>query len=248
MSDNGQNDCTQTPVVGELLPGQPINLAHPAVLQVLDDCGTQEMLMRLDIFSESIFRTIYEGGQPVAYDEISPLALAQALAGVEATTGILPHDTIFCHYSGHEYYLAIYLPPERHSLHLDGEEQSLEIPLPPLVFVGRALTYRVFALADDGWPGERTPLYRAPFPNVFPDGLICAGSVRFPGCHPNTIHQAAALFLESHFNRDLAGGKSQTHPKGVIALWQELVEKSADVYPLEDLVPVGIALGELLKT
>jgi PRTRC genetic system protein B len=243
MSDNGQSDCPQTPVAGEPLPGQPINLAHPAVLQVLDDCGAQELLMRLDIFGESIFRTIYEGGQPVAHDEVSPLDLAQALAGVEATTGILPRDTLFCHRSGDEYRLAIYLPPERRPLHIDGEERSLEIPLPPLVFAGRATIYQVFALSGDEWPQAGTPLYRAPFPNIFGGGRICAGTVSFPPCRPDTIHRAAALFLESHFNRDLAGGKSQAHPKDVIALWRELI--GVDTYPPDDLVPAGMTLGEL---
>lgn len=230
-------------VRGQTLPG-PVNLAH--LDGVLEGAAEQKLLMSLDIYEEAVFRTTYRDGRAVATDEVSPLELAQALASIDAGTGVLPPDTLFYRQSGGGYHLAVYLPPAIRPLRLDGEPEPVAVPLPPLVFAGRGTDYHVYALATGEWPAARTPLYHAPFPNVHARGRICSGSVVFPACRPETIHRAAGLFFESRFNQDLARNKSQKH-ENIVELWRELDEARIEQYPLDDLVEMGQALGDLFQ-
>lgn len=236
MSDNGRNVCAQT------LPDR-VNLVHLVGVESLGD-ETQELLIRLDLYTEAIFRTSYRGGQPVSHDEVSPLDLAQALIGLDAGTGVLPPNVLFCCRGGEER-IGIYLPPECRALRLAGEPEPLMVPTPPLVFAGRGKSYYVFALGDDDWPTAETALCRAPFPNVYFDGRICPGSVKFPRLGLETVHESANLFLASEFNRDLVGGKSQERPNDVTALWRALDTRRAEAYPASDLVSAGMTLGEM---
>jgi PRTRC genetic system protein B len=218
----------------------------------------QQIILRLDFYAESIVRTTCDAGRPVAYDEILPDDLGRALAGLSFSTGLLPRDTLFYQGSG-DCRIGIYLPPAVRTLWLDGEKTPLQVPLPPLVFVGQGDSYHIYALsrmnpaglANVDWPSAATVLYRAPFPNVHADGTICRGSVEFPTCGAATIHHAAGLFFESQFNKDLANDKSQRYPRDVVDLWRALAPHppaglgGSEEYPLKDLVEMGMTVGDL---
>ncbi|RME71825.1 MAG: hypothetical protein D6784_14560 [Chloroflexi bacterium] len=207
----------------------------------------QELLVDIQIYSESIWRTIYEEDKPVRRDEVSPADLALALAGVNPGTGLLPQNTLFLRQDGDETCLGIYLPPAVQNLHVEGKDgrRVYRLPLPPLVLVGRGTSYRLYALAGENWPAAETQLYHAPFPNIYSNGLVCRGSVAFPPAGPETIHRAAALFFESQFNEDLAGGKSRKYPLNVLQMWAEV--EQAEVYPVDDLNPANLKMEDLLK-
>src|SRR5258706_5478467 len=51
---------------------------------------------------------------------------------------------------------------------------------PALVFAAAGGKWYVFAVKDKGRPGPDTPLYRAPYFNVWKTGEICTGNVRLP--------------------------------------------------------------------
>lgn len=220
------------------------NLLTLPPLAAPDDAG-QALRLRLDIYDESIIRTTFVAGLPAGYDELSPLDVARALADVAPAGGWLPENAVYVR-PGHETRAVIYLPAAVRSLNIDGESHALRVPLPPLLFYGRGKKYHIYALAEAGWPTAKTALYHAPFPNVYPDGGICPGTVEFPACDPAAIHQAARLFFESAFNSDLANGKSQSHPQNVIALWRDLARPNITRFPTEDLVSHNLTLEAVL--
>jgi len=205
----------------------------------------QTLRLRLDIFDESIIRTTFINGQPAGYDELSPLDVARALADVAPAGGWLPQDTVFLR-PGLEYRIVIRLIETIWGVRLD-DGKMFVIPLPPLLFYGRGKSYYLYALAEENWPTAKTELYHAPFPNVHPDGCICPGSVQFPDCGPDTIHQAADLFFKSAFNHDLDNGKSRACPGSIIEQWRRLDRADARAWPLADLIPHHLTLAEVLR-
>lgn len=60
------------------------------------------------------------------------------------------------------------------------EVDGKKFPIPPLVFRVTAGILSVRALAEDIRPKAATPLFMAPFWNVFDDGRVCHGSMRAP--------------------------------------------------------------------
>ncbi len=206
----------------------------------------QLLLMRLDLYPEAILRTTYADGQVVSYDEVSPADVAGALAGLDVGTGVLPPNVLF-YRQGSAERVAVYLPAQVRAVRLDGDPGPLTIPWPPLVFVGQGMVYQVFALNTGDWPQATTPLCHAPSPNVYTKGDVCQGTVKFPRCSLATVHEAAGLFFSSQFNRDLSVGRTSRKHKNVVHLWRELDEAKADAYPLDDLVPTGATLEDLLR-
>lgn len=206
----------------------------------------QLLLMRLDLYPEAILRTTYADGRVVSYDEVSPADVASALAGLDVGTGVLPPNVLF-YRQGSAERVAVYLPAQVRAVRLDGDPGPLTIPWPPLVFLGQGRVYQVFALATGDWPQADTPLCHTPSPNVHTSGNVCQGTVKFPRCSLATVHEAADLFFSSQFNHDLSVGQVSRKHKNVVHLWRELDEAGADTYPLDDLVPTGATLEDLLR-
>jgi hypothetical protein len=107
--------------------------------------------------------------------------------------------------------IGVWLPPAVRSITFASgrRPQAWRVPLPGCVFVGEGVRYSIYAAVNRPTQ-ESSPLCLMPLPNVHGNGSICAGSVQFPVCSAETIHAAAALFFESEFNHDLAGGKITT--------------------------------------
>ena len=190
--------------------------------------------VRLDLYEEAIVLTRYEGDDrrtsyPVAVDD-----LVAAFSRVPVSTGLLPANCLFWGRENGEAHMAIYVPGRR--WRLQTAERTFHIPLPPLIFLGAGVQYRVYAVKRR--PQVMLPeLYHCPTPNVHPDGLICQGSAPFPACASDTIEQALSLFLEgSLFNGDLAAGKCRRFPDDVRRLWGQL--EGARRFPPGELVSV----------
>jgi len=171
---------------------------------------------------------------------ISPDALAQVLARVPISLGLLPMGTIGAGRLNGQPFLVRYVPPA--TARLQTPDRTYQIPLPPLVWAGCGNDYRVFALAPvNNRIGPAMPLYLAPFPNCYGDGRICWGNVRdVASASGATLDTVLKLFLEdSQFNLHLAGDKSKAYPVSVLAAWAALEESETETYPLDDLVPAG---------
>jgi PRTRC genetic system protein B len=86
------------------------------------------------------------------------------------------------------------------------------VPQPPLLFIAQNRSLDVFALAENVRPTLQTPLYRAPYWNVFEGrgsegGRVCLGSMALPdSVEPQDVGAWSDAFFASNFTH-LTGGK-----------------------------------------
>lgn len=182
---------------------------------------------------------------------ISPEALAQALGKLPISAGLLPEGTISAGlHQGEPFYVQHLRPAKRRLMVSEGgTPTAYTIELPPLIWAGWRNQYRIFALNTTTALAADTPLYHAPFPNVFiPQGTICWGNVRVPAATASAMAVALKLFLEeSQFNTHLDDGKSKVASGSILTQWRELAKpKTPPAYPLADLIAAGRRLGSLL--
>ncbi|MBZ9714484.1 hypothetical protein [Deinococcus multiflagellatus] len=106
-------------------------------------------------------------------------------------------------------------------------------PQPPLLMIARRHILWVFALMENVRPTLDTPLFRAPYLNMFGEGQLCMGSVTLPATfNPADPHAHTQRFFESHFN----GANTLTWRTGTHAqLWQSAAEQGH--FPPDQLVP-----------
>ena len=116
---------------------------------------------------------------------------------------------------------------------------------PNLVFVATSGKLRVFALAKAGRPTPETKLYVAPYWNVFRDGQMCQGDVKYPeGLLPQNIPAFEDAFFDSIFTHAEVNPLTY-HPKGHTGFWADL--RSVKTIPAKWLVPCGKTLMEVLE-
>jgi hypothetical protein len=99
---------------------------------------------RLDLYEEAVVLTRYEGDDrrtsyPVAVDD-----LVAALSRVPVSSGLLPPGCLFWERTNGETRMAVCVPGRR--WRLPTAERIYDIPLPPLVFAGAGVQYRVYAV------------------------------------------------------------------------------------------------------
>lgn len=173
---------------------------------------------------------------------VSPAAVRAAFSHEPIDSGWLPAGTVRWGLDLAGHWAVHFVPAQIHTLRFSPAPGfadtsgliQLRVPLPPLVFMGYATTYHVWALAHQGF-NPHLNLHHAPLPNVHPDGLICFGANLPPDAA--RIGQAWQLFLEAPFNGDLASGKSRAQPNDVRVQLRSLADAHRPKYPLRDLVP-----------
>jgi PRTRC genetic system protein B len=124
---------------------------------------------------------------------------------------------------------------------------SQELPLPALVWAADKKRLFVFALTGKGKPRLNTPLYNAPFFNLYRNGNVCMGSVAV------RISQSASLeefteawegyFFGSYFSHLIDGHNPVAG--NLISLYQSLAGTGA--FPVEELTPTTKQLKHLLQ-
>ncbi len=73
-------------------------------------------------------------------------------------------------------------------------------PMPPLVFIVKNDRLSLYALHHNERPTPNTPLYRAPFYNLFADASVCTGSMPRPtGITPDVTHDYEQAYFGSTF-------------------------------------------------
>lgn len=196
----------------------------------------------LEIYREGVFITKREGDATVRHP-VSATDLIAALTDQPVSTGFLPRNVLFWQRQGGNERIAIFVSARRWRVTLN--EARLRIPLPPLVFIGEATNYQVFAL-------EKRPslqqiatarLFNFPGSNVNASGSICRGNVPFPTASTETIDEALALFMSSGFNHDNSGNRCRSFESSV-ALWQALDGQKK--FPFDELVSANARLRDLL--
>jgi len=125
---------------------------------------------------------------------------------------------------------------------------SQELPLPSLVWAANKSRLFVYAVATKGKPRLSTPLFNAPFFNLYHNGNVCMGSVDV------RISQSAALeefiaawegyFFGSYFSHLI--DRHNPVKGNLISLYQRLAGTGSP-FPVGELVPNNKQLKHLLQ-
>ncbi len=169
----------------------------------------------------------------VSADDVATSLLSIA----NLNTGILPENALW--YLRKELFseTAIFMPAGVHkvALALDPFKppKRFVIPAPPLVFIcASRQPPKVYAVKERPKSFD-TPIFNAPFYNIYHDGRTCAGTNQYP----EDVALIPASFFMSFFSLSLERRASVKHPDSLYALWMDL--KGKKDYPLNDLVPCG---------
>lgn len=119
-------------------------------------------------------------------------------------------------------------------------ESAFEAPHPGLVFAASGNNLHIAAVMGNDRPTSETPVYEAPYMNVWKGGRLCVGNVPLPG---STLVQKIGAwedaFFGSYFSHPNGTGLVK-HPGDMQGLWTELAEKLPATFPEEVLVPMGV--------
>jgi hypothetical protein len=187
--------------------------------------------------------------KPVTVD-----SLALALAGIPISSGVLPKNTLFYTTVGADARLGIYIPPDVYGVHTPARHYLL--PLPGLILTGYKTTWELYAVATGDWPewpDAQTRLCYPPMPNVFNNGTICQGEMRFPECTTENIWQVfRKLVMGSYFTGHIVKGRCQSASQNIFDLWERLAwgkpfQENVPSFPNHELVPMKeMTLGDLV--
>jgi PRTRC genetic system protein B len=96
---------------------------------------------------------------------------------------------------------------------------------PALLFLSKGNTIAVFALAASERPGPNTPIYRAPYWNLWKSGVMCQGNRHVTDtATPSAIPEYEDAFFNSAFSHTNIT-KLCRFPGGHTALWEELAKR-----------------------
>lgn len=106
---------------------------------------------------------------------------------------------------------------------------SLGIPngmaqVPPMLWLANKNSLTVFALANDRRPTEKTPLYYAPFFNIYEKGNVCMGTVSIDIKNSASVEEFMQAwehyFFNSYFSHSLSANLTK---KNIVSLWKDLI-------------------------
>lgn len=154
-------------------------------------------------------------------------------------------------------YLVWWCPPQRRAVWFNSPESILGqrqaiVPHPGLVFVAmpKAKVWNVFAVKGMERPTPETPLYQAPYFNVWEDGRICEGNVATPKtATPGDIAAWEDAFFRSEFTHANVGqrGRLVRGRRKPDVFWQALLDGKYRRFPERVLVALPFRLAQLLS-
>ncbi|NVM66861.1 PRTRC genetic system protein B [Mucilaginibacter sp. SG538B] len=119
--------------------------------------------------------------------------------------------------------------------------------VPAMLWKGSGDQLSVFALNDRRKPMLNSPLFHAPYFNMYSDGRVCMGTVKL-GIHGDTcledfIGLWEKYFFSSYFSHTIGGGSIAG--MNIVQLWQQQA-KSGQKFPGGHLVRTGKTLKDIL--
>ena len=121
-----------------------------------------------------------------------------------------------------------------------------QIPQPPLLFVARARSLRVFALLENERPTAGSALALAPYWNIpGPDGTVCLGSMALPKTvAPETTADISEAFFNSEFTHVNGTAKPWAHPGTYAELLRDAI--SAARFEKTWLKPINLRVSKAI--
>ena len=207
--------------------------------------------------SQLCFASIHEVETHNGTPRIKPGMAVAKNALVEALKQLTPDEYVQAELladnvlaKGHDH-LVWYMKPQKRQVWFKCKELgnvSAKTEQPGLVFVVEQNQWHVFAIKGNERPTPETPLYVAPYFNVWEGGHICIGNVDLP--KGEMKHNTAAweeCFFRSYFthpNVHDKGGLTK-YRGGIFALWRSLMKGRA--FPVTSLVPADETLSDVFE-
>ncbi len=119
--------------------------------------------------------------------------------------------------------------------------------IPPMLWLANKNSLAVFALATNRRPTEKTPLYHAPFFNIYIDGKVCMGTVNINIKNSASVEEFTNAWEDYFFNSYFSHLLGNYNPiKGnCVNLWKDLIGTDKP-FPKEILKPNNKTLKNIL--
>lgn len=165
------------------------------------------------------------------------------------SNGILPTNILHINHNSDKGSVLWYTKAKKRQMYF---VNGLEIPngmayVPPMIWYANKNSLMVFALASDRRPTEKTPLYCAPFFNIFEDGKVCMGSVNINIKNSASVEEFINgwedYFFNSYFSHLL--GRNSPINGNCVNLWKDLINSDKS-FPKEVLKKNNKTLKNLL--
>jgi PRTRC genetic system protein B len=165
------------------------------------------------------------------------------------SNGILPTNILHINPNTDKGAALWYTKAQRRQLYF---VSGLDIPnglayVPPMIWFANKNSLSVFALASDRRPTEKTPLYFAPFLNIYEDGKVCMGSVNINIKNSASVEDFIKAWEDYFFNSYFSHLLGSNSPiKGnCVTLWKDLIQ-TGKPFPKEVLKKNNKTLKNLL--
>lgn len=194
------------------------------------------------------------GKQPLilegrAFTSEAAVRLALELSNNTMRGGFVPPELLYLDGNA----MAWWVPPARRHIAFRSEklgapERGEVVPHPGLVFCAEhGRRWGVWAVKGSERPHEGTPLYQAPYFNVYADGGICTGNVHLPdGTTAERIKAWNDAFFGSFFTHPNVQGKLVAYKGGTFKFWTDMLDGRHREFPEHVLVPSQRTLGQML--
>jgi PRTRC genetic system protein B len=120
--------------------------------------------------------------------------------------------------------------------------------VPTLLWKADKEHLHIYALHSNKRPDNNTPLYHAPFFNLYENGNVCMGTVNVEiegsTCLEDFICQWQSYFFNSYFSHHIGG--HYPIEGNTIQLWQQQVN-SNKAFPIDQLKKSAVIIKELIK-
>ncbi|MBN8790360.1 MAG: PRTRC system protein B, partial [Terrimonas sp.] len=119
--------------------------------------------------------------------------------------------------------------------------------VPALLWIASKQKLYIYALKSDRKPTERTPLYHAPFFNVYADGNVCMGSVDVSIRKSASLEEFIAAW-ETYFFNSYFSHLMQNHNPiqgNCVSLWKKL-RKTGEPFPKDVLKKTDRTIKNIL--
>jgi PRTRC genetic system protein B len=192
-------------------------------------------------------------GHPLTNKESNKLAKALQVnekksQGFLTPKGLIPSNVLHLN-SGAGGYVIWHTQPQAVKLLFT---ENLRIPsgmasVPALIWKAGKSSLQIFAVDTLAFE-ETTPLYYAPFFNLYNDGRVCMGNVRIRIPNDCGLEQFMKLWQDYFFNSyfsHLIGGHEPIKTN-IVQLWQQLAT-TAEPFPTEVLNPTKYQLKNLIR-
>lgn len=176
-------------------------------------------------------------------------ATVELKGGYLKSRGILPQKVLYIHQQA-DGYAIWYTPPQEVNLFF---AESLNIPsgrvkIPAMIWKATAEKLSVYALRGRNKPTEKTPLYHAPYFNIYHGGNVCMGTVAIRinrhACLEDFMEAWEQYFLNSYFSHSINGGSSTK--TDTAKLWRMLRKTGYD-FPQDELLKTGFTLKHIIE-